>query len=141
MNSTAANLVASISGGYSVQLRCSYFLEELLEWDPDDEMYSSVKYLRTLIMEAPSMVGAVRPWLDENKWHDCLQNHQNWPGFESLLRALEDYDITLSSAILESCVHESDLGAEEAKLLFEFLDKDDEYSGIDGRIKASLNLK
>ena len=143
MNSAVASIVDAVSGGYSTDMTCNYFLEEMSGWDTDDEEYASVKFLRkNMVMEGKSMTGQMRPWLDRNKWSELLGDPKNWPEFEATLRALGNYDIGLEDAISESGLCEEDLDTEEAKELFrEFRDADKDYHGIDGLIRAAQNLQ
>ena len=142
MDSAVATIVDAVSGGYSVKMTCSYFLDEMGGWDTDDDEYASVKFLRkNLVMQGPSMTGGMRTWLDEEMWSEVLEDPKNWPEFEEMLRALENYDIGLSEAIVESELDEDDLATEEARLLLrEFLDSSKEHNGIDGLIQASREI-
>ena len=143
MDATVASIVDAVSGGYSTNMTVTYFLDEMCEWDTDDDDYYDVKFLRkNMICKAKTMLGDERVWLDQGKWSELLEDPKNWPEFELMLRALDNYDVGLGYAIRESSLCEDDLDTEEAQKLFrEFCDSDKDYNGIDGLLQASRKLQ
>ena len=87
--------------GLCCQITCNYFMEEL----PGIQEEEAARYiLEHLSFREPSAIGVVRTWFDSRKFYKMLCDPKENDMVHSILDLLEDYDLGMTDAYIESCL-------------------------------------
>ena len=87
------------------------------------------------------MAGNERVWLDDEKFCNIVSDPTNWPEFENLMHALENYDIGINECLSEAGITIDYLDSEDEKALFlEYTDLNKNYRGFQGLLDAAKAL-
>jgi hypothetical protein len=124
------DLLSEVGFGFDTLWTRSCFIPEICG---DTEAYPDLAFLRCMTIQVGS--GA---WLNGFKWMKLLEDPENWPKFEALLRTLENYDYYIWGAIQES--HHVEFQGDVQELYLELQKPKYTNGGIDDLISASQKL-